>query len=310
MPIIKKLEDYTGVHHSLALTIGNFDGMHRGHHAVLRHAQSLVGQEGEVIVLTFSNHPSEVLKPQQPTKLLCTPAHKIQLLQEFGIKTIVHLPFTHYLAQHSARSFIEHIRQFIPFSHLVLGHDATLGRDRQGNRMVMQTLGMEWGFNVHYLEEYRYEGKPVSSTFIRKALQSGDFDQAEELLGRPYSIYTSVNIGKGKGKQLGFPTANLDVTGLCLPPFGVYAVEVLYCYKQFQGIANLGIGPTIRDDTKPILEVHLFENNQDLVGHYLEVIFKGFIRPEQKFPNVRALCQQVLKDIESVKQNFSKDRFF
>ena len=145
--------------------------------------------------------------------------HKLHLLQQFGIDQIILLPFTRYLAQHSAESFIEHVRQFIPFTHLVLGHDATLGRDRQGDRITMQTLGMEWGFHVHYLEEYRYEGKPVSSTRIREALQEGDLDQVEELLNRPYSIYGPVTAGEGKGKQLGFPTANLDVTGLCLASF-------------------------------------------------------------------------------------------
>lgn len=303
--VIKRLQDYTSPRYPLVLTIGNFDGMHRGHCAVLKHALSLAEQEGEVVALTFCNHPSEVLRPDQPTKLLCTLPHKLRLLQQFGIDKIVLLPFTRYLAQHSAGSFVEHIRQFIPFSHLVLGHDATLGRDRQGDRTTMQTLGMEWGFHVHYLEEYRYEGKSVSSTCIREALLQGDFMQVEELLNRPYSIYASVVTGEGKGRQLGFPTANLEVAKLCLPPFGVYAVEVISdSHQRMQGIANLGIAPTIKQNDHPLLEVHLFDSDQNWVGHPLEVIFKGFVRPEKKFHSIDELRQQIQQDIEWVKHQF------
>jgi riboflavin kinase/FMN adenylyltransferase len=303
MRLLEKLEDFSQPRNPLVLTIGNFDGMHRGHRAVLNRARNLAGQEGQLLVLTFRNHPSEVLRPYQPVRLLCTLPHKLQLLQQFGVDDIVLLPFTRYLAQHSAASFIEHVRQFIPFSHLILGHDATLGRDRQGDRPTMIGLGMEWGFHVHYLEEYRYEGKPVSSTRIRELLQQGNLIQVEALLNRPYSIYAPVSSGGGKGKQLGFPTANLDVSGLCLPPFGVYAVEVMHQSKCLQGIANLGIAPTIREDNKPVLEVHIFESERDWLGQYLEVIFKEFIRPEQKFHNVEELRQQIQKDIELVVRN-------
>lgn len=301
MPIIEKLEDFIAPQLSLVLTIGNFDGMHRGHCAVLKRAQTLAGQEGQVIALTFRNHPSEVLRPEQPIPLLCTLAHKLYLLEQFGTHTIVLLPFTRYLAQHSARSFIEHVRQFIPFSHLVLGYDATLGRDRQGDRPTMQNLGMEWGFHVHYLEAYRYEGKPVSSTVIREVLQRGELNHVEELLGRPYSIYGKVISGKGQGQGLGFCTANIDVKGLCLPPLGVYAVEVFYQSRFIRGIANLGIAPTIRDDQQPILEVHLLEGEEDCAGQNLEVIFKKFVRSEKKFNNREELQAQIRSDIELVK---------
>lgn len=303
MRVLERLEDYTQSSLPIVLTIGNFDGMHRGHRAVLRHAQSLAGQEGQTVALTFRNHPSEVLKPEQPTSLLCTLPHKILLLEEFGIDKIILLPFTHDLAQHSAASFIDYIRQFIPFSHLVLGHDATLGRDRQGDRLTMSTLGQEWGFTVHYLEEYRFEGEPVSSTRIRKLLQQGDLKQAALLLDRPYSIYAFVHPGMGKGKQIGFPTANLDISGLCLPPLGVYGVDVIKHSRLIQGIANLGFAPTVRaNHDQPILEVHLFDEEQMLYGEYLEVIFKKFIRPEQTFRSLEELREQIHRDIASIKE--------
>lgn len=298
MSIIENLEDFKHYRQPLVLTIGNFDGMHRGHCAVLKRARELAEAEGgQVIVLTFSNHPSEILRPDQPIPLLCTLPHKLLLLEKFGAETIVLLQFSRYLAQHSARSFVERVRQHIPFSHLVLGHDATLGRDRQGDRVTMENLGMEWGFNVHYLEEYRYEGKPVSSTTIRELLKQGDLDQVEVLIERPYSIYGTVTSGLGLGKEMGYPTANIEVTGLCLPPYGVYAVHVDDNGKKIRGIANLGIAPTVREDSRPILEVHLFDESSDFTGKNLEVLFKKFLRPEIKFQNLEELRQQIERDI-------------
>jgi riboflavin kinase / FMN adenylyltransferase len=305
MEVLERLEDFVPNRQPLVLTIGNFDGMHRGHCAVLKRARSFAGNEGEIVVLTFRNHPSEILRPEQPTPLLCTLPHKLQLLQQIGVDTVLLLPFTGYLAKHSAASFIERIRQFIPFSYLVLGHDATLGRDRQGKRPIMLELGDQWGFNVFYQEEYRFEGQPVSSTRIREALRQGDFDQVNQLLDRPYSIYALVSKGKGKGKQMGIPTANLEVAGLCLPPYGVYAVEVIKNSRSIQGVANLGIAPTMRMDVNPILEVHLFDYEQNLYGDYLEVIFKNFIRPEQKFNNLEELHEQITIDIKLAKEFFS-----
>jgi riboflavin kinase/FMN adenylyltransferase len=309
MQVLERPEDFSQPCDPIVLTIGNFDGMHRGHRAVLKRAQELANKDGEIIVLTFRNHPSEVLRPDQPTPLLSTLPHKLHLLQQQGVNRVLLLSFTRYLAQHSAASFIEHIRQFIPFSYLVLGHDATLGRDRQGNRALMQELGEQWGFQVFYQEEYRFEGQPVSSTRVRDALQKGDLKQVEQLLERPYSIYAPVSKGEGKGKHIGFPTANINVSGLCLPPYGVYAVEVFKNSITIQGVANIGIAPTIRQNATPILEVHLFDDEQDLYGHYLEVTFKQFIRSEQSFNSIEELREQIKRDIEIAKQVFSHSEY-
>lgn len=303
MMIIENLEDYVVSPHPIVLTIGNFDGMHKGHCAVLKQAQALLDHEGEMLILTFRNHPSEILKPDSPTPLLCSLPHKLRLLKQHGAGNVLLLPFTHYLAKRSAYSFIENIRQYIPFSHLVLGHDATIGRDRQGNSALMQELGMAWGFNVHYLEEYRYEGKPVSSTGIRQALKQGEFDLVEELLDRPYSIFSQLRMSGGKKEQLsGYPTAHVEITGLCLPPFGVYDVEVLFDCNRFQGIANLGTScfTTLRENSSPVLEVLLFEKVENGLTCEGEVIFKSFIRPEQKFQSMDDLQKQIQKDIASM----------
>jgi riboflavin kinase / FMN adenylyltransferase len=303
MLLLHRLEDFVYEHKPIVLTIGNFDGVHRGHDALLKHAKAIADtKEGSVTVLTFSNHPSEILRPEQPTPLLCTIAHKLKLIERQQIPHTILLPFTKYLSQHSAASFIERVRSHIPFSHLVLGHDATLGRDRQGNRSTMMQLSMEWGFDVEYISEYRYEGKLISSTLIRQLVQEGKLQDAEVLLGRPYSIYSEALPGKGKGKQIGFPTANLNIKGLCLPPFGVYAISAFKNNKWTQGIANLGIAPTVKEEALPSLEVHLFEPTPDLYGQYIEVVFYDYIRPEKKFEKIQELREQIEKDVETVKK--------
>ena len=276
--IIEKLEDFPSTDRPIILTIGNFDGMHRGHAAVLRQAGAYGGDEGQVVVLTFSNHPSEILRPKKQTPLLCSLPHKLRLLQQFGVETILLLTFTRYFAKHSAASFVENVRQHIPFTHLVLGHDATIGRDRQGNSATMEELGMVWGFHVHYLEEYRYEAKPVSSTRIREALQEGNLKLVEELLNRPYSIYGTALEVDEKVRLLNSPSFHLDVFPLCLPPFGVYAIEAIDGEKTIQGIANLRIAPSFKPGNQPILEVHLFDDNHLWLNRDVEICFKSFIR--------------------------------
>ncbi len=303
MHLISSIKDYKVDEKPTILTIGNFDGVHRGHMAVLQAAKHFAGKEGRIVVITFSNHPSEILRPQEPPVLrLCTQSHKINLLSSFGVHTLITIPFTKWLANHSAASFIEHIRESIPFTHLVLGHDATLGKDRQGRPATMVELGEQWGFEVHYLEEFRYEGHPVSSTKIRHLIQHGDLHKVENFLGRPYSIYSLVTPGEQMGKAHGLPpTANIDVTELCLPPLGVYAVQLVKGRQKFRGIANLGAAPTMHVNREVQLEVHLFDFNQNLYNENVEVIFQQFIRPEMIFSSIAALKDQITLDIDNAK---------
>jgi len=222
-------------------------------------------------------------------------------MEENKVDTAIVIPFTKSLSKNTAAAFVERVRQSIPFTHLVLGHDATLGRDRQGNRLVMNELGEMWGFHIHYIDEYRYEGTPTSSTQIRKFLFQGKIEEASLRLGRPYSIYSTVTPGLGKGKKMGYPTLNFNVKGLCLPPLGVYAVSVHSEGQQYQGIANLGRAPTVRDETSsPLLEVHLFDKELTSLS-LMEVIFNTYIRPEKKFENVEDLKRQIAEDIIIVK---------
>lgn len=280
------------------LTIGNFDGMHKGHLTVLQETKTLARSKNcPLTVLTFENHPSEVLRPAQQISLICTPIHKLKLLEAAGTDTLILLPFTKELSQHTAEVFLNLVHISLPFTHLVLGHDATLGKDRQGDRQQILVTAATLGFAVKYLDPFTINGTVVSSSLIRRLIQQGQLDQVTELLGRKYSIYGPVIRGASKGKGIGFPTANLDVSQLCLPPFGVYAVQLIHQGKTHHAIANLGVAPTIRNDQKPILEVHLLGIELDLYGQIIEVFFHNFIRPEIQFSSIEMLKKQIADDI-------------
>lgn len=304
MSIIEKLEEYVSSSKSVVLTIGSFDGVHKGHKALLDYAKTVISPQknNTLIVITFSNHPSTVLRPSElPTERLITLPHKLKLLQEYGAQDIVLLPFTLDLAAESAASFIKTVFTHIPVSDLVLGYDAAFGKDRGGDPPTIKQLGKDLGFYVHYIAEQRHEEGPISSSRIRRAVKEGDFLKAASLLGRPYSIYAPIITGAGKGKSLGFPTINLRIEGLCSPPLGVYAVIYATNEKMYSGIANLGFAPTIKKEKHPVLEVHvldeLFMPQEHATDAYGEVFFKEFIRPEQRFASQEELATQIRKDI-------------
>lgn len=259
MRILESIEEFKTPRNTLVLTIGNFDGMHRGHCAVLNKVIELAGNEGQTVVITFRNHPSEILQPNSPTYLITSLPHKLLLLQNFPIDQAVLLTFSSAIAQRSAASFIESVRQFIPFTHLVLGYDATLGRDKQGNPTVLEALGEQWGFTTYYLEAYRFEGKPVSSSRIRDAIRGGDLEVAAILLNRPYSIYAPVQ------SQLE-EDIFLDVSRLCLPPPGTYVITASANAIMREGLAII--------ESSRLLKLRLKEKCQLQNGTYLEIIFE------------------------------------
>lgn len=257
MKILESFEEFNDPQLPLVLTIGNFDGMHRGHAALLNTLIEITGSEGQSIVITFSNHPSEVLRPESPVCQICTLQHKLRLLQNFKIHKTIVLTFTQAIAQRNAANFIESLRQSIPFTHLVLGHDATLGRDKQGSPAVMQELGEHWGFVTTYVEEYRFEAKPVSSSRVREAIRQGNLGEVEALLNRPYSILAPVVQQKD--------TIVLNAAKLCLFPQGTYPIKTMVSDNYILGTAKIDVTHNI--------EVKL---NEDVQNHHLnslEIVF-------------------------------------
>lgn len=293
--------------HPVVLSIGNFDGMHLGHKAVLAKAKRIAKEKHHPLaVITFSNHPSEVLRPSEKTPLICTPEHKIKLLQEEGVDLLILLTFTKEFSEQSPEAFLNKVYSSLPFSDLVLGHDATLGKNREGDKERVMACATQLNATVHYIDPLNIEGNVVSSSKIRKAIQAGDFESVAKFLGRKYSTYAPIIKGRGVGSPLGYPTANISVEGLCLPPQGVYAVKLIYDGKAFAGVANLGVAPTVRRDSAPMLEVHLYNDKLDLYGKMVEVQFYSFLRAEQRFPDLDALKQQISQDVAKAKQLFLK----
>lgn len=301
MQIFTTLDPPIPIKESIVLSIGNFDGIHLGHQAVLSRLEAKKTElHMKSALITFVNHPVEVLQAKTVSKI-CTLNHKIKLFEQFHLDYLFVLTFTQAFSQLSSFEFLKLLKDRIPLCSLLLGHDSTLGRDREGNREVVEKLTQEMGVGCEYVDPLLVNDMRVSSSLIKQLIQTGDLEALKTYLGRPYSIVGNVESGKGKGKVLGYPTANLSVEGLCLPPLGVYAVKVLCGDERLTGIANLGKAPTIRQDDSPILETFLFDHSTDLYGKQVEVIFEGFIRPEKKFPSVSALQEQISHDIEAAK---------
>ncbi len=270
------------------LTIGFFDGVHLGHQALLSRADTCV---------TFSGHPSSTLHPEEPLPLITSHAHRLALIKPY-VQDIHILDFTTDLATQDPKTFLTSLP---PFDHLLLGHDARLGKDRSGTPEVLQEIATAHNFILEYLPPVLIDNAPVSSSRIRLALREGDLVLAEELLGRPYSIMGTVLRGAGHGDKIGYPTANLDLTGLSHPPFGVYAITLTADHADHPGIANLGVAPTLQHNRKPLLEAHLFDVDHNLYDKTVEVTLHTYLRPEQKFNSPEALKAQIAQDITRTK---------
>jgi riboflavin kinase/FMN adenylyltransferase len=310
MEIVYQLDPSLKSNESIMLTIGNFDGVHKGHQAVLTRLKEIAQhRHKKATVVTFTNPPYTLLHPDQPQQQLCTLAHKIALLDQAGIDRLILLPFTHELSKLSAEDFLKYMHTSYPIDTLLLGYDAVIGKQREGNRDTIKELAASMHFELEYLEPILVDETIVSSSQIRQYIQVGDLHRAELMLGRKHSIYSIIVDGAKIGKKLGFPTANINLKDLdlCLPPLGVYAVVVKIGDESYQGAANIGIAPTVRNSLDPILEVYLFDFAGDLYNRFVEVILYAFIRPEIKFSNLDELKKQIQEDVGII-QSSLKDQ--
>ncbi|MFT4551747.1 MAG: riboflavin kinase/FMN adenylyltransferase [Chlamydiales bacterium] len=304
MRVIRNFADYPLEAKGPVVTIGNFDGVHLGHQSIMKRARYLADSiNGNLTIITFENHPSQVLRSDRSVELLCSVEHKLSLLEKHGADVTVLIAFDKAFSEQDPETFLKQLRDSIPFTHLILGSDARFGKGREGTPSRVRELAEKLGFFVEYLEKEICGDTPLSSTSIRECIREGNFLEAEKKLGRRYTILSKVVHGDGRGKKLGFPTANINVSGLCLPPFGVYSVDLLHDGELIPGVANLGYAPTVREDSSPVLEVHLFDCNKDLYNCEVEVLFKSYIRPEQKFQNLEDLRTQISQDITTAKES-------
>ncbi|MGQ0537320.1 MAG: riboflavin biosynthesis protein RibF [Gemmatimonadaceae bacterium] len=287
------------------MTVGTFDGVHRGHQFVLDSlAQAATARDLRSILVTFDRHPLEIVNPTAAPPLLTVGDEKLEVIAESGIDYVAILPFTRSLANLEAEAFVRDVlwRRF-RMRYLSMGHDHGFGRNRSGNAATMQMLGAELGFEVDIRPPIGAgDGQPISSTAVRRAIAGGDLERAQAALGRPYSVSGHVVQGEQRGSVLGFRTINVPMPSprKLLPPFGVYAVTVQTPHGPQGGMLNLGTRPTFSDD-RPILEAHLFDVDMDLYDAPVRIDFVKRLRPTVRFEDATALRAQLVRDEQAAR---------
>jgi riboflavin kinase/FMN adenylyltransferase len=279
------------------VAIGNFDGVHRGHRAVIGAALARARTLGRpAAALTFSPHPRQFFRPQEPLFMLSSLADKLRLLVATGLDGAVVMTFDAALAATPAEDFIREILAGrLQIGGAAIGFDFHFGKNRTGSPAYLAEQGARLGFAVDVVPPLEDEGRPVSSGSIRQALAAGRVVEAAELLGHPWFVSAEVIHGDKRGRDLGFPTANMRLDPACGLKHGIYAVRARVDGELRDGVASFGRRPTF-DNGAPLLEVYLFDFAGDLYGKVIEVAFIGWIRPEQKFDSVEALKQQMEAD--------------
>ena len=309
MQILRSIEELSQLQGPVALAIGVFDGVHRGHQEVICAAQEYAAlHNGTAVVLTFEPHPLKVLRPDQAPRLLCSLNHKLVMLGRLGITHSVVHPFDAAFASTRAEEFIDRLAKSCqPLGFISVGYTWRFGQGGRGDIHLLMDAGESLGFGVYGVPAVHVDGFPVSSTAIRDALSVGDLTRARTLLGRDASVLGLVVMGRQLGRTIGFPTANVETGAEQLPPPGVYAVRALIQGVQRIGVANLGLRPTINEaDPTLKLEVHLFNFEGDLYGQDVEVSFVHRIRDERKFENLDELKAQIARDSNQARELLAK----
>ena len=304
MKILRSIDELSSLNGPIVLAAGTFDGLHLGHQALIRRAQeeaSHVG--GTAVVMTFDRHPASVVRPESAPKLLTPNTSKLAILEQMGVPVVLLLEFNESLSSISAGDFIRSITTASkPLNMICVGSQWSFGKGGEGNITLLKILGQELGFFVAGIDPVEIAGSPISSTRIRNAIACGNFQEAKNCLGRSFLLTGRVVTGAGLGTKIGFPTANLQVEGMQLPPDGVYAVRIQEGDKRHVGVANIGIRPTVDpSSSQRTVEVHLFDFSESLVGRELGIEFIEFLRSERKFPDLSALTTQIAGDCETAR---------
>ena len=306
MKIFHQIEEFQNLDRSEAFcAIGMFDGLHLGHQHVIRRVVQRARQaKGLSIAVTFDRHPAQVIIPERAPALIYPFRKRRKLLEETQLDLLWIIPFDLSFSQTSANDFLKLLcEQLRPLKMICVGPGFHFGRQRSGNIQLLRDRSIDLGYELPEVALIRQQGEEVSSTAIRRLIAEGRLEAAGKRLGRKYAVCGQVVPGQKIGRGLGFPTANLDVSGIVLPPNGVYPAFVKVRNRTFQGVANIGCRPTVREiDEPPSAEVHLFDFNQNLYGEHLEAQLLERLRPEQKFPSRRLLRNQIKKDAEAASQ--------
>lgn len=302
MVVFHRLEEVPRSQQGTVVAVGNFDGIHVGHRALL---ESVVQRASESrltpALLTFFPHPVEVLRPDVPFHRLTTASEKLSLLEKLGIELVLVAPFDARLSAMQPAEFFEtFIVKGMSARAVHVGFNFHFGKGRAGDTAAMEVLCKNWGVSLQVQAPVEVGGVRCSSSAVREALTRGDLEHASQLLGRPYSVTGQVVKGEGRGRKIGFPTANLRLPAeKLLPKTGVYLTRATWQRQEFKAVANLGLRPTFEtpQTLAPVLEVHFLDFNASLYDEFVEIEFLQRIRNEEKFESVDALKKQIAKDV-------------
>jgi len=305
MQLIHAANELKPAGRNVCLAIGMFDGVHLGHQQIIRQTIADARQHGAVaLVVTFDCHPNTVVAPARVPPLIYSLPQRLRATAALGTDALLLVHFDRAFSEQTGEAFIRGLMGDLgQIQSLCVGADFAFGHRRSGNVALLQKLGAELKFTVHGLPAVALDGRSVSSTRIREAIRAGNLDASSEMLGRPYSLSGHVIRGDQLGHKLGFPTANLDIAGLALPPNGVYAARVTVIGQgAHAAVVNLGTRPTLQQPAPRLcVEVHLLDFAGDLHGKELEATFTGKLRDEIKFPSLDALKEQIARDIAAVR---------
>ncbi|OGL42627.1 MAG: riboflavin biosynthesis protein RibF [Candidatus Schekmanbacteria bacterium GWA2_38_11] len=309
MKIIRGLPEKEREYKNPILTLGNFDGVHLGHQEIFKRVVKRAKEiEGTSIAITFDPHPLKILAPEKCPSLITNFKEKAEILESFQIDILFSIPFTREFSSLDAGDFIKKIVvDKIGPKELFIGYDFAFGKGREGDTSVLKGLGESLGFKVTVVKPIRVGEKTVSSTLIRNLIKEGNVKEASVYLGRPYSISGEVIKGHGRGKGLGFPTANINFQNELIPSEGVYIGEILFGEERHKSLINVGTNPTFGED-KLNVEVFILDFGRDIYGEFLKVFFQEKIRGEIRFKTPEQLIVQMQKDLKQARDFFHNRR--
>ena len=287
------------------ITLGKFDGLHRGHQKLIERIKEKRGKNCKAVVFTFDVSPKSYIL-HTPPKYLLTYKERRELAENLGVDILAECPFTEELMHMEPEAFVkEYLVDRLHGEYLAVGPDFRFGYQRKGTPQLLKELGEKYGFRTEILEKEKYKDKDISSTYIREELDQGHIEEVNQLLGYPYFTKGEIVHGRQLGRTIGIPTANLiPPSEKKLPPNGVYITESMIQGKTYQGITNVGYKPTVKENFLGV-ETYLFSCNADLYGQEAEVKFYRYLRPEIKFASLEELKNQMMKDIQKGKDYFN-----
>ncbi|MCB0727190.1 MAG: bifunctional riboflavin kinase/FAD synthetase [Ignavibacteriae bacterium] len=304
MKIVKDLNEIVHNRNS-AVTVGTFDGVHLGHREIIRKLNAVKeSNDLRSVIVTFDPHPQIVLRNRDhDIKILSTLKEKLEIFRELNIDLVYVINFTKEFSLTPAERFYkDYLIDRIGLKDLILGYDHMFGKNREGNFKTLKELSENFDFTVDKVDEYKPGGEHISSTVIRHLLEKGDVEKASDLLGRYYSLEGKVVKGKKLGREIGFPTANIQVDDefKLIPKTGIYATEVILGADKFYGMMNIGTNPTVTDDESIKIEVNIFDFDKDIYGEDIKVNLTDYIREEKKFKSLEELMENISGDKKKI----------